>query len=80
MTDEELNTLIWKSLVTGQGSDMIRLAFVVGFNHGLIKGQEFDTDEYREKLKTMYGIDLQAEMVMEGYNEFLKLLPELLKP
>jgi len=53
---------------------LLRLAY----GQGMIKGMNISMHEYREDLKCMSGLDMEAELCAEGMEDFNKLLKECL--
>lgn len=51
----------------------LRMAFIAGFLHC----SKIDMAKHMEDLKTINGLDLEAEIMAEGFDEFMKLLPEV---
>jgi hypothetical protein len=53
----------------------MRLAFIAGFT----VRDKMDMVQHMENLKTMYGIDLEAEIMRDGFASFQAGLPDLIK-
>jgi len=79
MTEEQIESLIWRALITGRGHDIIKMMFRIGYNQGMIKGMNIDLDEYMVALTSMRGIDLEAEMAAEGYEKLKGTLLQILE-
>jgi hypothetical protein len=53
----------------------MRLAFIAGFQ----VRDRLDMVQHMENLKAVCGIDLEAELMCEGFDQFTTSLPELIK-
>lgn len=59
------------SLVTEE--EKLKLAFIAGYT----AANQVNKMKFEEELKTMRGIDLQAELISKGFNEFKEKFPDL---
>lgn len=51
----------------------LRVIYAAGFSEGVRRGREIDKD-----LTHCYGLDLECEMVAEGFEKLMKDLPEII--
>jgi len=59
------------SLVTEE--EKLKLAFIAGFT----AANQVDKMKFEEDLKTINGIDLEAEIISKGFKEFTEKFPDL---
>ena len=52
---------------------LLSIAYRMGLNDGIV----FDKEKHAERLKTQYGLDLEAEIVHEGVKKLMSLIDEV---